>query len=113
MPADHRLILLSPFRNREPEKISKAFLDRLKQGDCKNAVIALGWSDQKQNNTCQNETAFPIAAIKLIDRIDKYKSVQLQYIWFGPGAKDIGSFLTVELRVNSGRMKIVDYWRGY
>ncbi len=113
LAGDRRLVLLSPFRDREPEKVAEAFLNRLKKGECRNAISPFGWNAKKQETICQRELFSPISSVRLIDRTDHPKDVTLRYIWFGPEPERLGSFLNIQVGGSQGQMKIIDYARYY
>ncbi len=115
LPGDRRLILLSPFRDREPERIAAQFLDRLRSGQCKDAIAALEWSDEKKKLICEKEASIPFVDLRLIDRIDQPMSVTLRYIWYsdsGPSGR-IGSFIKLQVSGNQGKRRIIEYDRSY
>jgi len=113
MPGDHRLILWSPFRDREPERVAGVFLDRLKNGECSSAISSLGWDAEKQKRICQSEANSPINDVRLIDRRDHSTNVTLRYTWSDSGPRHLGSFIQVQVGGNRGDMRVEDYTRYY
>lgn len=113
LPADRRVIILSPFRDREPERIAKRFLDLLKRGECQDAFGSLEWSAAKRNMICGKEVANPFASLRLIDRSDEQSVVTLRYLWSGPPPDRSGSFLQVQIGGERSEQRVVDYDRSY
>jgi hypothetical protein len=113
LPADRKVILLSPFRDREPESIAALFLDRLKRGECQNAIGSLDWSAEKRNLICDKEVANPFVGLRLIDRSEEEGVVTLRYLWYGPSPERLGSFMQVQVGGERGNRQVVDYDRSY
>lgn len=113
LPADRRVILLSPFRDREPERIAERFLDRLKRGECQDVVGILGWSTEKRKLICEKEAAYPFATVRLIDRSDQPRLVTLRYLWYGSLPELSGSFMQIQIGGERAERKVVDYDRSY
>jgi hypothetical protein len=113
LPADRRVLLLSPFRDREPEKIAERFLDRLKRGECQGAIGSLGWSVEKRSLICDREVANPLVSLRLIDISEEEGVVTLRYLWHGPSPERLGSFMQVQVGGERGNRRVVDYDRSY
>jgi hypothetical protein len=113
LPADRRVLLLSPFRDREPERIAERFLDRLKRGECQGAIGSLEWRAEKRSLICDKEVANPLVSLRHIDRGEEEGVVTLRYLWYGPSPERLGSFMQVQVGGERGNRRVVDYDRSY
>ena len=60
-----KILILNPFRNREPEIAADAFLSQVKDGKCFEATSFLG--QERSAEICENQSRFPLLSWALID----------------------------------------------
>lgn len=111
LAADRRLVLFSPFRDREPETKAAQFINRLRT-ECMKAIAVFDWSPEKQRLICEREAAWPIGELRLVHRIDQPLGTMLHYVWYGPSG-DVGSFVEIHIAGNRGNRRVVHYHRAY
>jgi hypothetical protein len=102
-PADGLFVVLSPLRDREPERVASRFLASLRSGECRKDVV----------NSCESEARYPLTVWKFVDRRDGSPDTSLLYKMYRknyrPGAWG-DAWVTLVSEGGSWRVSHYDTW---
>ena len=73
-------VLLNPLRDRAPEKVAQRFLQRLKDGQCVEAMRALPTTDDQRKYICDAQEHYLLDRWQLGDRYEKHDCTTLLYL---------------------------------
>ena len=71
--------IFNPFRDRDPERKAREFLQRLKDGGCEEVMSALEYEVQYGKETCEHERTNSLMSWKMGNRTDEPQRVRLFY----------------------------------
>jgi len=71
------LLVLNPFRNKQPENAAELFFEKLKAGKCLEATAH--FAPEKSDRICRKQIEYPLKEWKLIDIETKNDSFDLTY----------------------------------
>lgn len=76
-PGDYTIVVFNPLRSRAPENEAERILQKIKDGDCQEALKTL--PEEGRNRICSEQSKIPIDSWKLENREDKSQEVVLFY----------------------------------
>ena len=80
LPADPRMTIWNPTRNRAPERYANALLSGIQSNRCQQFVEPLGILEEDKAKACSKQQTDPVSSYcSLVDRTDKGKSVWLLF----------------------------------
>lgn len=83
-------VILNPFRDREPEKLSEGLLTQLRRKECEQGLNFDGLTDEQREHYCLRESWFPLRNWTLRDRGDQLEETHLFYITERGYMTDVG-----------------------
>ena len=113
LPGDRRLILMSPFRDREPEKVAQLFLSSLKTNRCRELLLHAGHATGDVDAFCAKERSFAPDRFDLINRESSSSTTHLQYIWRMARRTDFAGLCDVSVQHHGSGWTVTDYSRAY
>lgn len=111
--SDHRIVLMSPFRDRQPEQIGRALLGSLRTSQCRELLLKAGHRSPAVDDFCGKEAAFVPDKYRLLDRKDSGASVRLEYEWVITSRQGWSGLAELVVARSNGRWSVVDYARAY
>ncbi|MGE5623888.1 MAG: hypothetical protein ACM3UP_02565 [Methanocella sp.] len=113
LPADRRLVVMSPFRDRGPERAAKQFLAALKTDRCRELLRQAGHRFDTIEAFCAKEASFAPDRFDLINRITAQSKTRLQYIWRTAQPTEFAGFCEVTVTRAGTEWVVTDYQRAY
>jgi len=113
LPADRRLVVMSPFRDRGPERAAKQFLAALKTGRCRELLGQAGHRSDTIDAFCAKEESFAPDRFDLVNRKTTQSKTRLQYIWRIAQPTEFAGFCEVTVTRAGSEWVVTDYQRAY
>ncbi|MCZ2075090.1 MAG: hypothetical protein LC130_08830 [Bryobacterales bacterium] len=113
LPGDRRLILMSPFRDREPEKVARLFLSELKTNRCRELLLQAGHTTGDVEAFCAKEGSLAPDQFDLINRKSSGSMTHLQYIWRMARRTDFAGLCELSVQRRGSSWVVTDYSRAY
>ena len=100
--------IFNPFRDRRPERVAEAFLEKLKEGRCREAVdVPLLTRDYKEE-VCEKENKSPLLSWQFKNRSDGAK-VRMYYLAHRKTYQDYQGQLWIIVENRGGEWQVVNY----
>jgi len=106
-----RILILNPFRNREPEITANAFLGQVKDGKCLEVTSSF-LSRERSAEICENQSRFPLLSWALIDLEVESGAYVLTYEHTSRNAYE-GEEMRVWVKRNEHIWNVVGFTAGY
>ncbi len=113
LPADWRLVVMSPFRDRGPERAAEQFLAQLKTDRCRELLRQAGHSSDAVEAFCAREHSFAPDRFDLVDRKASQSKTRLQYIWRIAKPTEFAGLCEVTVTRAGSEWVVTDYQRAY
>ena len=111
--SDHPIVLMSPFRDRQPEQVGQAFLGSLRTSRCRELLLKAGHKSPAAEDFCGKEAAFVPDEYRLLDRKDNGASVGLESELVIKSRQGWSGLAELVVARTDGRWSVVDYARAY
>jgi hypothetical protein len=102
------VLILNPFRDRNPERAADGFLRRLRDGRCRDEISTM--PRYSETRTCEHEINSPLTSWGLRDRLEERGKTELFYRYRADNGTSEGS-LRVWLRREGLQWRVADYER--
>ena len=101
--------IFNPFRDRLPERAAEAFLEKLKEGRCREAYdVPLLTRDYKEE-VCEKESKSPLVAWRLENRSDDGANVRMYYLAHRKTYQGYQGQLWITVANRGGQWQVVNY----
>ncbi len=104
------LLVLNPFRNKEPERIADSFLEGLKNGQCVDLVGS--FSREKVDEMCEKQDRYPLIEWNLFDMDEEDGTYSFAYEHRSKNAAGLED-MRVWLKRTEQSWKVIDFVIGY
>lgn len=111
--ADRRLVVMSPFRDRRPERAAKQFLAALRADRCRELVCQAGYRSDTIEAFRAKEGAFDPDRFYLTNRTTTQSKTRLQYVWRTAQPTEFAGFCEVTVTRAGTEWVVTDYQRAY